>query len=93
MRRILIIKLHPGLTVHIRSVDSAMVSAQAQKDKAASESYEKRQMLWKGMAGRSWTELVQQGRATGAKRLMRNVPSTRPASAWRGYNFSRSSSN
>ena len=34
--------------------------AQAQKDKAASESYEERQMLWKGMAGRSWTELVQQ---------------------------------
>ena len=34
--------------------------AQAQKDKAATESYEKRQMLWKGMAGRSWTELVQQ---------------------------------
>ena len=34
--------------------------AQAQKDKAASESYEKRQMLWKGMAGRGWTELVQQ---------------------------------
>ena len=34
--------------------------ARAQKDKAAAESYEKRQMLWKGMAGRSWTELVQQ---------------------------------
>jgi hypothetical protein len=34
--------------------------AQAQKDKAAAESYEERQMLWKGMAGRSWTELVQQ---------------------------------
>ena len=27
---------------------------------AADESYEKRQMLWKGMAGRSWIELVQQ---------------------------------
>ena len=27
--------------------------ARAQKDKAATESYEKRQMLWKGMAGRS----------------------------------------
>ena len=34
--------------------------AQAQKEKAAAESYEKRQMLWKGMAGKSWTELVQQ---------------------------------
>ena len=34
--------------------------AQAQKDKAAAEPYEKRQMLWKGMAGRSWTELVQE---------------------------------
>ena len=34
--------------------------AQAQEGKAAAESYEKRQMLWKGMAGRSWTELVQQ---------------------------------
>jgi hypothetical protein len=33
---------------------------QAQEEKAAAESYEKRQMLWKGMAGRSWTELVQQ---------------------------------
>jgi len=32
----------------------------ALKEKAAAESYEKRQMLWKGMAGRSWTELVQQ---------------------------------
>ena len=28
---------------------------------AAAESYEKRQMLWKGMAGRSSTERVQQG--------------------------------
>ena len=34
--------------------------AQAQKERAAAESYEKRQMLWKGMAGRSWSELVQQ---------------------------------
>ena len=34
--------------------------AQAQRDKTAAESYEKRQMLWKGMAGGSWTELVQQ---------------------------------
>ena len=34
--------------------------AQAQEEKAAAESYEKRQMLWKGMAGRSWSELVQQ---------------------------------
>ena len=34
--------------------------AQAQGEKAAAESYEKRQMLWKGMAGRSWSELVQQ---------------------------------
>ena len=34
--------------------------AQAQKEKAAAESYEKRHMLWKGMAGRSWAELVQQ---------------------------------
>ena len=37
--------------------------AQTQKEKApADESYEKRQMLWKGMAGagRSWIELVQQ---------------------------------
>ena len=32
----------------------------AQKEKAAAESYEKRQMLWKGMAGRSWTGLVQE---------------------------------
>jgi hypothetical protein len=32
--------------------------AQAQKEKAAAESYEKRQMLWKGMAGRSWSEMV-----------------------------------
>ena len=32
--------------------------ANASKEKAATESYEKRQMLWKGMAGRSWTELV-----------------------------------
>ena len=37
-----------------------MGEVRAQKDKAATESYEKRQMLWKGMAGRSWTELVQQ---------------------------------
>ena len=34
--------------------------ARAQKDTAASESYEKMQMLWKDMAGRSWSELVQQ---------------------------------
>ena len=34
--------------------------AQALKDRAAAESYEKRQMMWKGMAGRSWAELVQQ---------------------------------
>ena len=35
--------------------------AQALREKvAADESCEKRQMLWKGMAGRSWTELVQQ---------------------------------
>ena len=27
---------------------------------SADESYEERQMLWKGMAGRSWTELMQQ---------------------------------
>ena len=31
--------------------------AKAQEDKAAAESYGKRHMLWKGMAGRSWTEL------------------------------------
>ena len=31
-----------------------------QRERAAAEAYEKRQMLWKGMAGRSWTELVQQ---------------------------------
>ena len=32
---------------------------QTLKEKAsADESYEKRQMLWKGMTGRSWTELV-----------------------------------
>ena len=38
--------------------------ARAQKDKIAAESYEKRQMLWKGMTGRSWTGLVQEwGRA------------------------------
>ena len=34
--------------------------ARAQKKKVASESYEKRQMLWYGMTGRSWSELVQQ---------------------------------
>ena len=34
--------------------------AQAWGERAAAESYEKRQMLWKGMAGRGWTELVQQ---------------------------------
>ena len=32
--------------------------ARAQREKAAAKSYEKRQMLWKGMAGRSWTGLV-----------------------------------
>ena len=32
----------------------------AQKEKAAAESYEKRQMVWKGMAGKSWTGLVQE---------------------------------
>ena len=31
-----------------------------QREEAAAEAYEKRQMLWKGMAGRCWTELVQQ---------------------------------
>jgi hypothetical protein len=43
-------------------VEQAGVSgkAQAQKEKAAAESYEKRQMLWKGMAGRSWSEMVEQ---------------------------------
>ena len=36
-------------------------AAQTLSEKAAiDESYEKRKMLWKGMAGRSWTELVQQ---------------------------------
>ena len=30
------------------------------EEASANESYEKRQMLWKGMAGRGWTELVQQ---------------------------------
>ena len=34
--------------------------AQAQGEKAAAVPYEERQMLWKGMAGRSWLELVQQ---------------------------------
>ena len=33
--------------------------AQPRGERAAAESYEKRQMLWKGMAGRGWTELVQ----------------------------------
>ena len=33
---------------------------QARGERAAAESYEKRQMLWKGMTGRGWTELVQQ---------------------------------
>ena len=33
---------------------------QAQSEKAAAESYEKRQMLRKDMAGSSWSELVQQ---------------------------------
>ena len=32
----------------------------AQKEKTAAESYDKRQMQWKGMAGRSWTGLVQE---------------------------------
>ena len=32
----------------------------AQKDRAAAESYKKRKMLWKGMAGRSGTGLVQE---------------------------------
>ena len=32
----------------------------AQRERAAAVVYEKRQMLWKGMAGRSWTKLVQQ---------------------------------
>ena len=40
--------------------EKAQAQAQAQGEKAAAESYEKRQMLWKGMAGRSWSELVQQ---------------------------------
>ena len=36
-------------------------TTQTLKEKAsADESYEERQMLWKGMAGRGWTELVQQ---------------------------------
>ena len=34
--------------------------SRVQKEKEAALMYEKRQMLWKGMAGRSWTELVQQ---------------------------------
>ena len=34
--------------------------ARAQREKAAAETYEKRQMLWKGMAGRSRTGLVQE---------------------------------
>jgi hypothetical protein len=34
--------------------------ARAQKVKTAAESYEKRQMLWKGMVGKSWTGLVQE---------------------------------
>ena len=37
-----------------------MGEARAQKGKAATESYEKRQMSWKDMAGRSWTGLVQE---------------------------------
>ena len=32
----------------------------ALSEKAAAGSYEKRQILWKDMAGRSWTQLVQQ---------------------------------
>ena len=32
----------------------------AMREKAATESCEKRQMLWKSMTDRSWTELVQQ---------------------------------
>jgi hypothetical protein len=42
---------------------SAAGEAQTLSEKVATdESYEKRQMLWKGMAGagRSWIELVQQ---------------------------------
>ena len=43
-----------------REQTGTMGEARAQKDKAAAESYEKRQMLWNGMAGRSWTGLVQE---------------------------------
>ena len=50
-----------GAPVEVRTEQAGESGkAQAQRDKAAAESYEKRQMLWKGMAGRSWTELVQQ---------------------------------
>jgi hypothetical protein len=41
---------------HIGGLEGTRV----QRERAAAVVYEKRQMLWKGMAGRSWTELVQQ---------------------------------
>ena len=47
-----------------------------EKGKAsADESHEKRQMLWKGMAGRSWTELVQQRGApvVGSLQLQKSI--------------------
>jgi hypothetical protein len=39
---------------------SGKAQAHAHEEKAAAESYEKKQILWKGMAGRSRSELVQQ---------------------------------
>ena len=51
----------PGTEIRAGQAEvSGKAHAQAQEEKAATESYEKRQMLWKGMAGRSWSELVQQ---------------------------------
>ena len=42
-----------GAPVEVRAEQAGESGkAQAQKDKAAVESYEKRQMLWEGMAGR-----------------------------------------
>ena len=45
----------PDVGVEAEQADTpGKAQAQAQEEKVAAESYEKRQMLWKGMAGRSW---------------------------------------
>ena len=43
-----------------REQAGGLSGTRVQREKAAAVVYEKRQMLWKGMTGRSWTELVQQ---------------------------------